>query len=286
MIVTRLSGGLGNQLFQYCVGLNLGRLNSDIVKVDINRFSMPEENRQYCLDLIFPEVQIASHEEVTSFTKPKRIFGIFNIAGDRRLIVEKGFSFDPGILKQKGPAYLQGFWQSEKYFIGLKEFLQKTIILKRIESSDLYEFYLNKIKFNNSVCLFVRRAELVTNQKYRAYHGYCDLDYYKRGISFLNQKLENPFYLIFSDDLSWCIENFSELSNSIIVPHDVAGDRFVQYFMLMKECQNFIISNSTYSWWAAWLASNNEKTVVAPKSWFNEAKHSTEDLIPADWVQL
>lgn len=280
MIITQLTGGLGNQLFQYSLGLNLSIINNMPLKVDISRYQLVTEFRKYSLDEIISNIEIASQSEIDLFKK-KSIFGLLK---QKKIVAEKEFRFDEGILRQKGNLYLDGFWQSEKYFSSIKNILLDKVNLKNIISPDDFFKYEIEIGNKNSVCLFVRRAELVTNPVFSSYHGYCSEDYYLKAIEIMKQKVDDAFFFIFSDDLEWCYENFNDINNSVIVKHFSKDDKYIQYFILMSFCKHFIIPNSTYGWWAAWLSKCSEKKIIAPKNWFNKANHSIIDLFPSDWI--
>jgi len=282
MIISRLSGGIGNQLFQYSLGLYLSIKNDSILKVDVNRFNSVNEFRNYSLDDIISDINIASDDEIHDFTKKSWL----NPFSNRKVVNEKKFEFDNNITKLKGSLYLNGFWQSEKYFLPIKDILKDKIKIKSIFNPSLYNKFRSEFNTKNSVCIFVRRAELVTNKTFESYHGYCKEDYYYRAIQYISNKIENPFFYIFSDDIEWCIEKFGNLNNSQIVLHFDNDINYTQYFYLMSYCRNFIISNSTYGWWAAWLSISKDKIVIVPNNWFNQAKHSTIDLFPPDWIVL
>jgi hypothetical protein len=142
---------------------------------------------------------------------------------------------------------------------------------------------LNDIKNTNSVMLNVRRTDFVNN----AFHGTMDVDYYSRAISIINEKVENPKYFIFSDDIEWCKENLNNIDNSVIVDHSYKGDRFGEYLELMKNCKHYIIPNSSFAWWSAYLSENKDKVVIAPKRWL-----LNEDLIvdivnkKLNWIEI
>ena len=112
------------------------------------------------------------------------------------------------------------------------------------------------------------------------------MDYYNNAIHLIYEILGiNVNFFIFSDDIEWCRYNFKTLNNSIIVDHDHKGERFSNYLALMIECKHFIIPNSTFGWWAAFLSDHPQKTVIAPNKWFNK-KITTKDLLPNSWIKI
>ena len=139
----------------------------------------------------------------------------------------------------------------------------------------------NKINSSNSVLINVRRTDFLNGD----FHGVMGMDYINNAVSFIESKVDNPHYFIFSDDIEWCRDNI-KLDNMAIVDHSYKGDRFGYYLQLMKSCKNFIIPNSTFAWWAAWLNENENKIVIAPKKWLNNESVNTKDLIPSNWIRI
>jgi hypothetical protein len=116
------------------------------------------------------------------------------------------------------------------------------------------------------------------------FHGVMGNDYIMRAVDIIESKIENPTYFIFSDDVEWCKENI-HLKNMKIVDHSYAGEKFNYYLQLMISCKHFIIPNSSFAWWSAWLNTNSDKIVIAPKNWFN-VDIDTSDLIPDNWIRI
>jgi hypothetical protein len=110
-------------------------------------------------------------------------------------------------------------------------------------------------------------------------------DYISNAKKIVESKVENPHYFIFSDDVEWCKENI-KFENMTLVDHSYKGDRFSYYLQLMSNCKHFIIPNSSFAWWSAWLNTNQDKVVVAPKQWFTDSNINTNDLIPSSWIRI
>ncbi|HOV15035.1 MAG TPA: alpha-1,2-fucosyltransferase, partial [Spirochaetota bacterium] len=142
----------------------------------------------------------------------------------------------------------------------------------------------NQIKNSNSVSIHVRRGDYVGNIKTLNFHGVCEIDYYIDAINSIKQKVQNPLFFIFSDDIEWCKNNIKD-ENSIFI--DFERDDYVDMY-LMTVCKHNIIANSSFSYWAAYLNQNFDKIVIAPKKWFKDDNQNkrTEGLIPEKWIRI
>ena len=300
MITSRLQGGMGNQMFQYAVARSLALKNNTTVALDVtflnHRIKMSHKLRphftfrSYDLDVFNIEAEIAKQENITFWNRPI-LSGQVMLAIDavlRKLALfpgwEKKFSFDPKVLELGPDAYLEGFWQSPKYFSGIEDIIRKDFSLKEKLPENAQKLF-DEIKSKESVCLHVRRADMALVSQV-SFHGSCDLEYYKRGVEYIskNKKIEQIY--VFSDDIAWCKENIKLEYPIIYVEKDLSGKKGEGHLILMSACKNFVIPNSTFSWWAAWLGDFKDKLVVAPKAWFTTDKIDTKDLMPENWVRM
>lgn len=144
----------------------------------------------------------------------------------------------------------------------------------------------NQIVSSESICLNVRRGDYVTNPVINKSHGVCGNEYYYKAIEKMNNYTEKPIIFIFSDDIPWCKENLNFEDPSVFVTHDYAGKKFEKYLKLMSLCKYFVIPNSSFGWWAAWLSGYPQKKVIAPQKWFPNPEINTIDLIPATWERI
>lgn len=292
MIITNLLGGLGNQMFQYAIGRRLSCMHHVLLKLDAPAF----ENytlRQYRLGNYAIHAEIASVPEVEHVryhgrTGVLRTLG--NLAGytvpyyRRNIYREPHFFYDQNILKCKNDVYLEGYWQSEKYFKDIEPLIRSEFIPVK-EPDTLNKNMADQIKICESVSLHVRRGDYVLNPETNAYHGTCSPDYYKTAIRLIEKQVENPHFFIFSDDPAWVRENMKMGHPTTIV--DINGpENDYEDLRLMSQCRYHIIANSSFSWWGAWLSQNREKIVIAPKKWFKKPEINTRDLIPDSWIQI
>jgi len=293
MIIVNLNGGLGNQMFQYAVGRALSsRLNAEL-KLDISnlgvRSSLGHTLRQYELDCFNINASIASAKEIAMFTRrqptlieraAKKIFKIpFRSTSSH--IFEKSFYFDPEVLNLPDNVYVQGFWQSWKYFAEIEYLIRSDFTTHHRLNSIGLEFK-NLISSHNSVSIHIRRGDYVNDPVTNKYHGMCSLSYYYKCIENLKKQVKDPHFFVFSDEPQWAYENLKTQDTVHIVDCN-AKDHPCLDMYLMSICKHNIIANSSFSWWAAWLNANPEKLVFAPANWFGNSTNRTDDLILPNW---
>jgi hypothetical protein len=199
-------------------------------------------------------------------------------AGD----TEQGF--DEGLSALGDNLYLDGFWQSELYFSEIRDLLLKEFTFKKAPSPENAKC-LSTIATHNSVCVHVRRGDYVSTETGRTRHGVCSLDYYHAAAAYLEKHVDNLSYFIFSDDPDWVAATLQGLKSMTLVSHNVRKDD-AEDLRLMMNCKYFIIANSSFSWWAAWLGQFEGKIVVAPKRWYVSTTQSEKDLVPQSWIRL
>ena len=137
----------------------------------------------------------------------------------------------------------------------------------------------------SSVSVHVRRGDYVNDPKTNAYHGTCSLDYYKKAVEIIRNKVKDPVFFIFSDDAEWVKKNFNIDEQQVLVsePEKLS---LTEELKLMASCRHSVVANSSFSWWGAWLNNNNEKMVIAPQKWFADPLIDTSDLIPSAWIRI
>jgi hypothetical protein len=294
VIVVSLKGGLGNQMFQYALGYKLARERGVPLKLDVRylRDRTPRANfvyRDYDLDVFGIRPDEPSNGELWRFglgmSNLALRLGIVEAAKrlriSRRIYAERTFAFDREVLGVGQSAYLSGYWQTEKYFADVADEVRKMFTVTTPATVEI-EDMLASISGQKSVCLNVRRADFVTNPIYQS----IDSDYFSRAVELLRGRIGDGFHLfIFSDDIDWCKSNLDFPSGQTIVEHRLAGQKFSQYLRLMAACKHFIIPNSTFAWWGAWLAQNPGKVVVAPQRWLATDAHDTSDILPVSWIK-
>ncbi len=290
MIITNIYGGLGNQMFQYALGRKLSILRNEKLKLDIGNFEK-YDLRDYLLNNFYikgkiieknktKKYKIENHYIKYIFKKLKK----YNINFRPSVYYEKKeFIYDENIYKSNA-IYYEGYWQSFKYFDDIRDVLLQDFRLRK-SLNQQNQNILNKIKSSESVSLHIRRGDYVNNPHTNKVHGLCNLEYYKMAVNIINQRVNNPIFFIFSDDLEWVKENLRLFNKSIFV--DINDIKTPYYDLeLMRYCKHNIIANSTFSWWGAWLNQNINKIVIAPKIWLSSKEINLYDLIPKNWIKI
>lgn len=286
MIISKLKGGLGNQLFQYALGRKLALNHKTLLKLDISglgKNTLPGDAvRQFALSNYKIEAEIATDAEILQYQKKyNRLQKFYNkIVG--RIIGDRTVVFNSKILETSNNSYLDGYWQSPLYFNDIRDNLLKELTPKD-NLSDYGQGVLNTIKNSNSVGIHIRRGDYVSNSKVRNEFGSCSISYYKNAISLILEKQIETQFFVFSDDITWVKEYLTLPKDTNYVSDTSLKDSDELY--LMSQCKHNIIANSSFSWWAAWLNDNPKKTVIAPTPWFDNVIYD-KNLIPETWIQI
>ncbi len=289
MIIVQLTGGLGNQLFQYAMGRSLSvRLNTEF-KID-KSFFKDYEWHDYSLDPFNLKCGEADADEIDIILKRRAVKTeriITKLTGRLTgVITENSLLYDPKYKKITSPAYLKGYWQCAKYFDDTESVIRQDLQIKippSLENSGI----LKRISETNSVSLHIRRGNYVNVAEVNSVHGTCSMDYYQEALRYIKQRVANPVFYVFSDDIAWAKANLTGNDNFVFIDvNDAAHD--YEDLRLMQHCKHHIIANSTFSWWGAWLNTSSEKIVIAPSKWFaDEEKNKTASaIIPDNWVRF
>ena len=281
MIITKIKGGLGNQLFQYATGRAVASHHKLPLKLDLTWFETNKLHNGYRLDQLAIQAEIATENEIIKLKGENNI--LFSALRKVGLFKKKSYfkekrssNFDGGVFKNKF-LYLNGYWQNELYFSNIRKLLLGE--LSPINSmNNLGYAYLENIEKSNSVSLHVRRGDYLNSKNI----GVLGVDYYTKAIDYIRQNVENPTFYIFSDDLEWCKDSLGFLDDCIYVDRTQTE---IEDLKLMSFCRHNIIANSSFSWWGAWLNQNPNKIVIAPKGWLlNDT--SSSNVILSDWVKV
>jgi hypothetical protein len=293
MLIVKLQGGLGNQMFQYAFASILAKKNNTIVSIDKSFLELEEKKigftpRKFELAIFNNYYAMASASDVNFFHHLSKRNGIKRKLGLHypKIYRETSFEFQENKLLIKQPVYLDGYFQSYKYFVGYEDFI-KTIFAFPFDKLDqINKELLITIKSTNAISIHIRRGDYVSDKITAEYHGICSIEYYLEAISLLASINKDFTIVFFSDDSAWVKEQFEDLSYSKIFVDHNKDDNSWKDMLLMSSCAHNIIANSSFSWWAAWLNENPEKTVIAPKEWFKTKDLDTITLLPEEWIRL
>lgn len=291
MIISKLIGGLGNQMFQYAAGRRAAFINKTFLKLDISGYKNQEgmTKREYLLNCFNICEEFASISEINKLKGKNNLLQKilrknYPIIDNRTFIIEKHFHFSPNILKTSNNVYLEGYWASEKYFKDIEDIIRQDFTFKfkpDLENKKLIE----KIKNCMSISIHVRRGDYVSVKKTHECHGVCSLEYYKKAINLITAQVKKPHFFIFSDEPEWIKQNLKLKYPNTIIDYNFHKKDY-EDLRLISLCKHNIIANSSFSWWGAWLNNNQNKIVIAPKKWFKDSSINTADLIPKSWLRV
>lgn len=299
MILIRLMGGLGNQMFQYAFGRRMAiACNTELVldqSLLLDR-SQPHElvtHRNFALDIFnLQPYRWASEEEVflyngainaSAVSKFCRI--IKNKIAPKKLVIQKANEINVEYFFLKPSICFVGRWQSELYFKDAAKQIKNEFTIK-YQLNDEIKKYQDIINSCNAVCLHVRRADLITSTAYSKSIGVLNWSYYENALTYIREKVINPVFFVFSDDIEWCTKNIILPEKTYFMNDLTAGIKAEGHLFLMQKCKHFIISNSTYAWWGAWLSDELDKQVVYPAKWYSDITNSNPQMCPSTWKAL
>lgn len=288
--IIEVVGGLGNQLFQYAFYEHIRKKTAGVeVVIYTGRFNETSDNKGYQIPTIFNVKGVAEYTDVVHHLIDDDINIISRlrrkIAGRKSsyiLEVDGHIDLNLNNLNKFDEYYFRGLWQNYHYAENNSDQIRKSLIFR---DSTLAHQWNNFSKgLNKPVALHVRRGDYISNPKYKELLGdVCNIDYYKRAISYLKDNTNYKFdIVIFSDDVNWVKENFLFLKE-YNVRYSIDNLDYVDLYFMSK-CYSNIIANSTFSWWGAWLNCNPNKCVIAPSLWYKNK--SSSEIIPPDWVKV
>lgn len=279
MIIIRMTGGLGNQMFQYALYLKLRSMGREVKFDDITEYEL-DNARPVMLWVFGISYPRAGREEINEITDGflklshrirRKLFGRKSLEYQ-----EKDCNYDWQVL-QKDPAYLTGYFQSEKYFKDVEDEVRRAFTfsdrmwegLSGGEKQKIQD-YLKQIQNSESVSVHVRRGDYL--EKEEIYGGICTEEYYKRAIGYMERELTESRFYLFSNEpewvRGWINSIFGEDNRFIIIEGTEENTGYLDLF-LMSRCKNHIMANSSFSWWGAWLDGSRKKKVIAPAKWAN-----------------
>lgn len=284
--IVKFNGGLGNQMFQFAFGLSLEKYTNIPVIFDMSffdkKYARPYELNVFNLNIkkadnLWLKLKLKTVWKLRKRLNKKSFLGL-------NFYSEPHFEFDENLFKIKPNTYIEGFFQSEKYFKDIEFELRKNFRFK--ESFDeTNQALIEKINQTNSVSIHIRRGDYIKKKRYQKVYAACSVDYYKRAVEYIAQRYDNPVLFIFSDDIPWVKENLHLSYETVHVTNNTAGKNY-EDMHLMSLCRHNIIANSSFSWWGAWLNKNKDKVVIAPEKWFNDEKIVQTDIIPDNWIRM
>lgn len=295
MIRVALNGGLGNQMFQYAAAKSLAVKNNTTVSFDLiplySKLQIKNKAtfRQFELDVFSIDAKKNKPYFLNKYLYPlaKSVFYLSRLFNKMRFnfYSEKSFEFDNAFFNQQDNTYLNGHFQSEKYFKEIEAIIRKELVFRN-QLTDKNLIWKSKIENCNSVSIHIRRGDYVLLQKNLNKHGVASLEFYQKAVQLITHKINEAYFFVFTDDISWVKDNFSIAGPYEIIDNNNSPKTSYMDMQLMSYCKHNIICNSTFSWWAAWLNNNPEKLVIAPDKWFEDSTINSKDIYPPEWIKL
>ena len=281
MIVVHLSGGLGNQMFQFAAGYALAKKVNGELSI-IFSSGMGDTQRKYELNNFKDINSYYTHFKHSPFWIFTRFIFFFKIK--KSFHESNTFVYDPAFFDVGQNVDIFGYFQSEKYFNFIRKDILSIFKFKRASDPNYLEV-VKKIKASNSVSVHIRRGDYVLNKTTNAFHGVLSIAYYKKAINHIKANVYKPKLFLFTDDPEWVGKNFNFLGRFDLIDIN-RGELSYRDMELMSLCKHNIIANSSFSWWGAWLNLNQDKIVIAPKKWLRDESVPLNDIIPDSWLTL
>lgn len=267
MIIVNLTGGLGNQMFQYVFGRYLSIKHKTLLKYHFTN-ALFNTQRRFELDVFNIKTAEASSEDLQKFgiiqnRVLNRLFYLFDercgIQFNKHIMTQRyPYTFNSNYLTIKDNSYIQGYWADERYFKNIENIIRKEFTPKE-KLDEKNQKILEKIQKTNSVSIHVRRGDYVTNKTGPKFIG---LDYYKNATKNIEKKVKNSVFFVFSDDIPWCKKNLDQFFNDAHYINYNTEKNSYKDLILMSACKHNIIANSSFSWWGGWLNINLNKIVI------------------------
>lgn len=287
-VIVRLEGGLGNQLFQYAAGRSVALATGRDLLLDPSAYR-EDPLRAYQLDRFAIAARPLASGDVPFLRLRRSRIGAILPRRVRVEIVREAFPArapvwpEPGVGSDPGTPYLIGYWQSERYFAAVAATIRREVRVNAAPEGRNAEL-LDDIAARDAVAIHVRRGDYVSNPAATAYHGLCGLDYYRGAIRRLAESVPRPHCFVFSDDLDWVRANLDTGHPTTFVGHN--AETPWEDLRLMAACRHFIVANSSFSWWGAWLGARPGKQVIAPARWFRADHGGEGEIVPAEWLRM
>lgn len=270
MIIVNLTGGLGNQMFQYAFGKTIATKNNTNLKLHFTN-ALLNTQRAYELDVFNISATLATTEDLKKLgIVENRVINRllyllderYKIQFNKHIVTQKyPYVYNVNYLSAKNNSYLQGYWADERCFKGIESVIRKEFTPKK-KLDERNRRILKQIQAATSVSIHVRRGDYITNKT--NIPKFVGLDYYIDSIRKIKKLVDNPVFFVFSDDIPWCKDNLEPILNkAYFINHNQGRDAYKD-LLLMSSCKHNIIANSTFSWWAGWMNQNRNKICIKP----------------------
>lgn len=291
MITIILSGGLGNQMFQYAAARALSLRLGTGVMFDLYKLQKRSKavKRNYGLGIFDLKAKYVYSLKNIFFVKSygylkKYRFGENILRASKFFHDKRASVYDSGFESLSSGNVLMGYFQNENYFKKYADVIRHDFYFDIRLSADKQSLE-QKICFTNSVSIHIRRGDYMNPDSNLQM---LSLEYYYKAMEYISTKIKDPYFFIFSDDMEWVKQNFvpKNVSYTYIDPNK--EDAAYIDMLLISKCKHNIIANSSFSWWGAWLNNNKNKMVIAPSVWYknDSGDNYPEGFIPESWFVI
>lgn len=287
MLIMKYNGGLGNQMFQFAAVASLAKKLGVDFSFDMSFFSHSYA-RPYEMGVFKIEKTPSNDFRTKAYWALRKYLKVDNFFG-LNIYRETSFNFEEKFNSILDNTFIEGYFQSYRYIDD--EIVDKYFVFKDEPDKENAKI-ISKMQTQNSVSLHIRRGDYVNKKRYQNVYNHLDIEYYKKAMEFVAQRVDEPVFYVFSDDILWAKENlnFKNCPNCDskgvkleFVSHNF-GEKSYEDLRLMSNCKHNIIANSSFSYWGAYLNKNQGKVVIAPKKWFNDENKTTKDTFKPDWI--
>lgn len=294
MNIIRMTGGLGNQMFQYALYLKLRSMGRDVKMDDVSEYVLDNARpiMLWVFDIAYPKADSLEINKLTDGSLQllhrirRKLFGRKSLEYQ-----EKDCNFDPAVL-EKDPAYLTGYFQTEKYFEDIEKQVREAFTFSErvwdstdFETTEKMKAYSKRINETMAIAVHIRRGDYLETSE--VYGGICTEAYYEKAISLMKEKFPGATFFVFSNDVKWASEwarGMESDENAFVVIDGTTEDTGYLDLLLMSGCKHYIIANSSFSWWGAWLGRDENKCVIAPSKWLNGKEYT--DIYTKDMIRI
>jgi hypothetical protein len=288
MIIVKIQGGLGNQMFQYALGRNLSLIHKTAFKIDPSYLRRENQSgRSFQLHNFNTILEEASPKEIQKYRGTfQKILDKIRPDLKKLKISDIGknlMAFEANILNRKD-GYFDGHWNNERYFKANEETIKKDFTLKSPLGTGAAEILRMIESEPNATSLHIRRGDYLSIQKVSNIYNQLPFSYYQKAMEYMLARHPDTHFFVSSDDIEWVKENFPQGYPVTFVSSPLITE--YEELVLMTQCKHNTIANSTYSWWGAYLNKNDNKIVIAPEHWFLDATKNNNDFVPKTWIRM
>jgi hypothetical protein len=296
VIIVRFKGGLGNQLFQYAAGRALAERHGVPLRFDARWYDTVENcrtiTRTFDLPAFNVEGRLATKDELDAFAFDEsrklwpRIRRKFLPVFAEQAVWSCDLSgWQPQFMRLGSQVMLDGYFQHPLFFGPVGADLRRELCL-HVDPPRNIAVKAGALASQSAVCIQIRRTDFVNDPTTAGKHGSCSLNYFREAWSYVRERVPNARGYVFTDDMAWATEAFINWDDISVIGPEFNGPAYLHRFFLMRACSHFVIANSTWGWWAAWLGAKANSIVVLPKKWLRDEDTEARGLALPAWKVL